>query len=784
MLEPCIPEEEGLRLATLRSLNILDTASDERFDRLTRIAQKLFDVPIVAVSLVDADRQWFKSNIGLGVAEMPRNISFCGHAILEDEVFIVEDTLKDIRFADNPVVAGSPNARFYAGKPLKATNGMMMGTFCIIDYKPKVLDSAEIAILKDFAAQVESELNYPDLQRMTSKLMKSENKLLETVALLERKEQRERSHNHCLEMVSRARPLPEILQAVVQGVEQQNPELLGCIMMLDKKTNCLQFGAGSLPIQCIDALNGMPLPEAMEFCNPRNFARHADSTDELTTHPYWSKFSTLARQSGLACSWSQPIKNSAGETLGIFSISKREIGYPSDDDLLLIEESANLAAVALERDRIDSFIRSQAYYDPLTGLPNRNMLKDRLEQEIFKARRTKSQVALLFLDLDHFKEVNDKLGHDKGDLLLIEVGARLLKCVRNIDTVARLGGDEFTVIMGELHDPENAERVANDILEILSQPFQLDDEVAYLSTSIGIAFYPDNGLDMDTLSKNADQAMYDAKSKGRNRFQYFASAMQESALARISMLGDLRNALPENQFEVNYQPVVRLCDNSVQKAEALLRWHHPIRGAVDPREFLALAEETGLIIDIGEWFFEQVVHQLNQWRSNNHEQFQVTINTSPLQFRDSSGGIQRSLTMLAASGLPNEAMGIEITESLLMESRSTIHDFLIQVRDFGISITLDDFGAGYTRLSQLQRYKIDYLKIDKSMVGDLENDQQARALFEAIVTMANRLGIKVIAKGVETEQQRQILIDAGCGLCPGLPVLHRAVPAQSFPFGL
>ena len=783
MLEPCIPEDEGLRLATLRNLNILDTTADERFDRLTRIAQRLFEIPIVAVSLIDEDRQWFKSSIGLDVEEMPRNTSFCGHTILQDEIFVIEDALKDFRFADNPVVVGPPNARFYAGIPLKATNGLMMGTFCIIDFEPRTFTSDDAAILKDFAAQVENELNYPDLQRMTSKLMKSENRLLETVTLLERKEQRERSHNHCLEMVSRARPLSEILQAIVQGVEQQSPELLCCIMMLDKDTNCLQFGAGNLPVQCIDAISGMPLAEAMEFCNPQLLSDHANTPKENTTHPYWSNFSTLARQSGFASSWSHPIKSSTAEVLGIFTIGKRELGYPDDDDLLLIEESANLAAVALERDRVDNFIRSQAFYDPLTGLPNRNMLKDRLEQEIFKARRTNSQVALLFLDLDHFKEVNDKLGHDKGDLLLIEVGSRLLKCVRKIDTVARLGGDEFTVIMGELSDPGNAERVANDILETLSQPFQLGDEVAYLSTSIGIAFYPDNGLDMDTLSKNADQAMYEAKNQGRNRFQYFATAMQENALARISMLNDLRHALPENQFVVNYQPVVNLEDGSVEIAEALLRWQHPQRGAVSPRDFLPLAEETGLIIDIGDWFFEQVINQLDNWRSNNHAQFLVTINTSPLQFRDSHNGLQRSLKLLTDSGLANEALGIEITESLLLEKRTTIHDFLIQVCNLGVSITLDDFGAGHTRLSQLQCYQIDYLKINKTLIRNLENEQQARDLFEAIVLMAKRLGIKVIAKGVETERQRQILVDSGCDYAQGY-LFSRPVAAELFPFSL
>ena len=359
MLEPPTPEQENLRLATLRKLKVLDTPAEERYDRLTRIAKKLFDVPIVVVSLVDSKRQWFKSKIGIDAEELPRRISFCGHAILQKHAFIVNDTRKDSRFSDNPLVTSKPFIRFYAGQPLQTTNGMMIGTLCILDNKPREFEAEDVNLLKDLAVQVEMELNNPDLQRITTSLMKSENKLLETIHLLEKKEQRERANKRCLEMISRAEPILATLDAIIIGLEQQNRGFLGCILTIDIESNCLNVGAApNMPKQYIDALQGMPLQEGMDSCETSISQGNAIYPQKPRTHPYWSKFSTLARKADFTSAWSQPIKDSNSKMLGILLICKHELGDP-DDDMQLIEEFADLSAIAIERARADTLIKVQ-----------------------------------------------------------------------------------------------------------------------------------------------------------------------------------------------------------------------------------------------------------------------------------------------------------------------------------------------------------------------------------------------------------------------------------------
>jgi len=784
MLEPPSPEQENLRLTTLHKLGVLDTPAEERYDRLTRIAKKLFDVPIVVVSLIDSHRQWFKSKIGIDAEELPRRISFCGHAILKKHAFIVNDTRKDPRFADNPLVTSSPFIRFYAGQPLQSTNGMMIGTLCILDVKPREFAAEDESLLKDLAIQVEMELNNPDLQRMTTSLMKSENDLLETIYLLEKKERRERANKHCLEMISRGEPLLTLLEAIVIGVEQQSRDFLGCILTIDVESNRFDIGAApNMPEQYTDALQGMSLQEGLDSCEASLVQGNAIYPQKPRTHPYWSKFSTLARKAGFTSAWSQPIKDSKGDMLGILLICKQELGQPNDNDMLLIEEFTDLAEIAIERARTDTFIKSQSLFDPLTGLPNRKMLLDRLEQEMLKADRSNTQVAFLFVDLDHFKDINDTLGHQKGDLLLKEVAARFQQCVRVIDTVARLGGDEFTVLMGEVVDSESVERVANNILAAIEKPFDLEGELAHLSASVGIAFYPDNATDMDGLMNNADQAMYEAKNKGRNRFQYFSSTLQEHALERVSLLKDLRQALSGSQFSVNYQPVINLTDGSVVKAEALLRWHHPQRGFIPPRDFLPLAEDSGLILEIGEWFFTGVLQQLQTWQTQLGRDFHVSINTSPVQFRENSNGLQSLLHQLSTMDLPVNSLGIEITESLMVEKRIDVQALVASMQKAGISIALDDFGSGFTPLRKLQDFHIDYLKIDKGLINNIATDTEARKLCEAIILMAQKMEIKVVAKGVENEFQHQILIDAGCDYAQG-HLFSSAVSAEKFPFNI
>jgi diguanylate cyclase (GGDEF)-like protein/PAS domain S-box-containing protein len=433
-----------------------------------------------------------------------------------------------------------------------------------------------------------------------------------------------------------------------------------------------------------------------------------------------------------------------------------------------------------DKKRAEETIWRQANYDMLTGLPNRRLFRDRLMQKIKKAERGAKTLALLFIDLDHFKEVNDTLGHQMGDLLLVEAANRIVSCVRESDTVARLGGDEFTVILTNLDNTNRVDLIAQNIIDKLLVPFHLGDEKAFVSASIGITLYPNDAGLVEDLLKHADQAMYVAKSAGRNRFSYFTRALQEAAEARVRLSNDLRTALAEDQFRVYYQPIVELMTGSVHKAEALIRWQHPIRGLVSPAEFIPLAEDTGLIIEIGNWIFKQVVKQVKHLREMQYPDFQVSINKSPVQFRKDKNNINETwLAHLQRMGVSGQSISIEITESLLLDAEANVTDKLLAFRDAGISVSLDDFGTGYSSLSYLRKFHIDYLKIDQSFVHDLEHDANDVALCEAIIAMAHKLGIKVIAEGVETGAQRDFLTQAGCNYAQGY-LCSKPVPVDEF----
>jgi len=442
------------------------------------------------------------------------------------------------------------------------------------------------------------------------------------------------------------------------------------------------------------------------------------------------------------------------------------------------------------RKKSDDLIWKQANFDTLTGLPNRRMFYDRLEQDIKKADRAEFKIALLFIDLDKFKEVNDTLGHSMGDILLVEAARRIGDCVRESDTLARLGGDEFIVILAELDDIGSVERVADSILRKLAEPFRLGDEVAYVSASIGITLYPDDATGTEDLLKNADQAMYTAKDKGRNRFSYFTQSMQQAALTRLRLINELRGALAANQFRVYYQPVVDMATGRITKAEALIRWQHPELGLVSPAQFIPLAEETGMIVEIGDWVFKESARQLKHWRTLHNTEMQVSVNMSPVQYT----GLQVSVNVspvqfhgtvspyqtwsayLQELGLPGQSMVIEITEGLLLEADTNVTGKLLEFHDVGIQVAIDDFGTGYSSLSYIKKFDIDYLKIDQSFVRNLATDPDDLALSEAIIVMAHKLGLKVIAEGVETEAQCKLLYAAGCDYAQGY-LFSRPVPA-------
>jgi diguanylate cyclase (GGDEF)-like protein len=432
-----------------------------------------------------------------------------------------------------------------------------------------------------------------------------------------------------------------------------------------------------------------------------------------------------------------------------------------------------------DKKRSEETIWQQANFDPLTGLPNRRMFQDRLEHEIKKSHRENLPLALMFIDLDKFKEVNDTLGHDKGDILLVEAARRITACVRESDTVARLGGDEFTVILSELGDAKSIERIAQAIIDTLVAPFMLGEEIAFVSASIGITLYPDDAGNLEMLMSNADQAMYASKSAGRNRYSYFTPSLQEAALKRMYLINDMRSALPGNQFRLHYHPIVELASGNIHKAEALIRWQHPLRGLISPLEFITLAEESGMIVEIGDWVFKESVRQVQRLREVHHPEFQISVNKSPVQFRNDDRYFQDWLPHLQQLGLPGQCISIEITEGLLLDASSIVKDKLINLRDAGIQVALDDFGTGYSSLSYLKKFDIDYIKIDRSFVHNLSATSDDMALCEAIIVMAHKLGLKVIAEGIETEMQRDLLAAAGCDYGQGY-LFSPPLPSHEF----
>ena len=431
------------------------------------------------------------------------------------------------------------------------------------------------------------------------------------------------------------------------------------------------------------------------------------------------------------------------------------------------------------RKKAEDLIWKQANFDTLTGLPNRHMLLDRLAQEIKKAERASLTLALLYIDLDRFKEINDTLGHSMGDKLLVEATRRISACVREADTVARMGGDEFIIVLTELSEVKRIDTLAQNILRGLAEPFHLESEMAYLSASIGITLYPHDATAMEELVKNADQAMYAAKDAGRGRFNYFTQSMQQAAQAKLRLTNDLRGALDVSQFRVHYQPIVELATGRIYKAEALIRWQHPVHGLVSPAEFIPLAEEAGLIIEIGDWVFREAARQTKRCRALCDPEFQISVNMSPVQFQGTGSPCQAWPTYLQKLGIPGQGLVIEITEGLLLKEETGVMDKLLRFHEAGIQISLDDFGTGYSSLSYLQKFDIDYLKIDQSFTRRLEPGSSSMALSEAIITMAHKLGMKVIAEGVETEAQRTLLAAAGCDYGQGY-LFSRPVPAEEF----
>ena len=499
-----------------------------------------------------------------------------------------------------------------------------------------------------------------------------------------------------------------------------------------------------------DALLGKPAPALFEIRDTRTEARadgHAaapvqrDVWQISSGHGHWEGELVVARSNG----------HSAPVWVAITAIR---------DAAGVVNSYVAVLTDITERKAVEERARHQAEHDALTGLPNRVLFVDRLHQALAKVRRQHSRFALLFLDLDHFKAINDNHGHHTGDAVLQQAALRLTQCVRGVDTVSRLGGDEFVVLLADIGGVDQAAHVAGSIMRALATPLHASGQELYLAASIGIAICPSDGDDVDTLLRHADAAMYHAKQHGRGSFQFFSPAMNAHVEARVLLESQLRAALTAGEFVLEYQPEIDLASGHAVAAEALIRWRHPQRGLLLPGEFLGVAEECGLSVPIGDWVLHEACRQAKTWRDAGSS-IMVAVNLSAGQFID-----QHLLEMvddaLASAGLPAECLELEVTEAMIMRGDTATGATIAALTGRGVHLTVDDFGTGYSSLSWLQRFPLSKLKIDRSFIHDIDSDPNEAGMIPAIIAVARSLKLKVLAEGVETDEQLRFLATHGC----------------------
>ncbi len=707
--------DDARRLCALRRYDIVGTGNDATLDLLSALAARLLDVPIAMINLVDDERIWSKSHYGTDVTEYALEPGFCMTSIRVNEPTVISDASTDIRTAAHSKVTCDGGIRFYASAPLQTFDRHNIGTLCVIDFKARQLSEEQVRTLQNLAAVAMELIELRGKARCKDEISEIENRFKRT------------------ELQNQL-----ILNSAAEGIHVI--DLNGIIMVENRAAiKLLGWEEGGLIGKPSHATmhhhhadhshyprEECPIYRTLRDGVPRNVSDEVFWRKDGTSFPV--EYST------------SPLNDIDGKLYGT-TVVFRDI-------------TARKAA--------EANIQHLAYFDRLTNLPNRTLFVDRLGQDLKKAHRNDSRLALFFIDLDNFKTINDTFGHDIGDDLLVEAARRVTACLRESDTVARLGGDEFTVILNDIDDSGIEECIAKKILEVLARPFALKNEQIYLSASIGITVYPDDALTTDVLLKNADQAMYSAKKAGRNRHAYFTASMQESANARMRIITDLHSAVDHQEFFLVYQPIVELATNAVTKAEALIRWQHPTRGLISPVEFIPIAEETGLINQIGDWVFREAVSQVKRLEQIAGGKFQMSVNKSPIQFISNKECTLDWLDHLKWNGLTGENIAIEITEGLLLDASADVRASLKAKRNAGIQVSLDDFGTGYSSLAYLTKFSIDFIKIDRSFVQNLSVGSADCALCEAIIVMAHKLSIKVIAEGIETAAQRDFLVAAGC----------------------
>jgi diguanylate cyclase (GGDEF)-like protein/PAS domain S-box-containing protein len=713
-----IPPDDAKRLLALHSAQLLDTEDEDIFDRITRIAARLLNVPIALISLVDADRQWFKSKVGVCLTQTPRDISFCAHALLQRQPLVISDALEDPRFADNPQVTGAPFIRFYGGVPLLSLEGHAMGALCVIDSVPRVLTDKELAALVDLARMAED-------QFQRRQLSLASDRVLETLRESEERHRQLIEHSPDAFLINDGTAITFVNQAGMRllGAERSE-QIVGlsplAVVPPEYRQVVMQRVAHALQT------SGPNVPMEMKWL------RVDGSTVDVET-------TTVSYTRG----------------------GQRHIQVIARDNTI--------------RKKYKNELEQLATHDVLTGLPNRAVLRDRLEQGISRWMRQDQQAVIVFLNLDHFKNINDAFGHRTGDQVLTAIGRVLERSVHRNDTVARIGNDEFVLILEQIDEEELSELLPR-LVENIGQPIQTLTQEITVSCSVGHCRYPTDGLTADALLNAAGTAMYRAKALGRATVSSYDPGMQSAASERMTMERSLRLALSRNELVLHYQPKVHIQSGKVVGLEALVRWHHPELGLISPARFIPVAEETGLIVPIGDWIMRTACEQAAAWQREGIAEMPVAVNLSARQFLQPDI-VARVRAIIHAAGLPPRLLELELTESLSMDSPEKSIDVLSRLKQLGITLTLDDFGTGYSNLSYLKRFPLDKLKLDQSFVRDMTQSNEALAIARAIITLAHSLHLTVVAEGVETGEQLTLLAEQGCDEMQGY-FFSKPLPAE------
>jgi diguanylate cyclase (GGDEF)-like protein/PAS domain S-box-containing protein len=566
-----------------------------------------------------------------------------------------------------------------------------------------------------------------------------------------------------LEMIASSTPLHDVLVSLTQLIESQAPQVLAAVRLLDEDGMRLRHAAApSLPDGYAAVVDRMAVGPDSGSCGAAIHRRASVVCADIEFDSLWEDSRRAAMTYGLRSCWSTPIVSHQDKILGTIALYARSVHEPTAVERQLVELASRLASIAIERRRTEERIRHMAHHDALTGLPNRILLDDRLKQAMLQAQRFDHFVMVALVDLDDFKLINDSLGHNVGDELLKAVAERMVRCVRRTDTVARLGGDEFVIVMYDHQTTvESATPILQKISDAIAQPVLIGKHPVRITCSIGVTVYPADGKDIHALIRNADTAMYRAKELGHNRYQFYTAEMNTRIHEKLELHEGLRGAIVREEFLLLYQPQADLRTGRIVGVEALLRWERPGIGMISPATFIPLAEETGLIVPIGDWALHAACRQAKAWQRAGFESITMSVNVSARQFGEGNL-IERVKHALEESGLEPRYLELELTESLIMQDVTRAIDTMRELQEMGVHLSIDDFGTGYSSLSALKSFPISRLKIDRSFVRDLPNNEDGKAIAMAMISLGHKLNLRVIAEGVETKSQFAFLREHDC----------------------